>query len=398
MRVAFLDSRFAVHYGAQRSLLTLLAGLDRSRVQPLVLTTGEGAFATAARAAHLDVVILPLGKRANVFGGRVQSYGPTGKLLLGIDLLRFFVRAVQWLRAHRIDAAYANDLRSLLLIGPAARVLGLPVIWYVREDRRLGRLQGIGARLATQIITIADGVRAAFTPVELARHSRKFTTIYTGFDTARYATTAEVRAAVRAQLGLPSAAPVVGLVGCITPRKGHDLLVDAAPLILMEKPDTHFLFIGAATPESAHYEAQLRERIQYLGLGARVHWAGYHEDVAPLYGALDLLALPSRSEGLPRTLIEALAAGLPVVASDVGGVREILTSPAYGCVVGPDDSSQLARAICRMLDAPNCAAERCAFVRDRFSIAAYVNGFTRVTLSVFERDTAARPRQLAKSA
>jgi glycosyltransferase involved in cell wall biosynthesis len=381
MRVAFLDSRFGLHYGAQRSLLTLLEGLDRSSVQPVVLTTGEGAFAAAARAAQLDVVILPLGRRANVFGERIQSYGPMGKLLLAIDLLRFFVRAVQWLRAHRIDAAYANDLRSLLLIGPAARLLGLPVIWYVREDRRLGRLQGFGARLATHIITIANGVRGAFTPDELRYHSTKFATIYTGFDTARYALTRGARAAMRAHLGLPSAAPVVGLVGCVTPRKGHDLLVDAAPLILREKPDTHFLFIGAATTESTHYEAALRERIQELGLGARVHWVGYHEDVAPLYCALDLLVLPSRSEGLPRTVIEALAAGVPVVASNVGGNREILTNNELGDILEENTAAALAGAVIARLDRPEDSSShafRIASVARRFSIANYVSRFTSI--------------------
>jgi glycosyltransferase involved in cell wall biosynthesis len=387
LRVAFFDARYKSFYGAQHSLRTLVTNSDPERILPLVVTTAEGELAGAFREVGAQVRILPLASDANVFGGQVLRYTTLQKTRMLGGVASFTLRALRWLRAERIDVVYANDLRSLLLVGPAARLLGLPVVWYVREDRRLGRVQPLGARLADRILMIADSVRSAFTEEELARHAGKFTTLHTGFDVSRYEAPRERGFALRAQLGLPPRASVVGLVGSITERKGHDLLVGAAPAIVAAHPETRFLLVGDVPAGQEAYRNRVQAEIRALGLERHFAWLGYTPDVAASYAAMDLLVLPSRSEGLPRTLVEALASGLPVVASDVGGVREILTEPVLGDVMPDNTSWHLAQGVCARLARPEACEDRSvrsARIADRFSIPAYVRGFEEIVRSLFD--------------
>jgi L-malate glycosyltransferase len=381
VRVAFFDARSHSFYGAQISMRTIVTNVDRACIQPVVITTADDALASGFREAGVDVQVLPLGARANVFGGEALRGSLISKLRRGVDVLSFMVRLRTWLREEHVDVLYANDLRSLLLGGLPARILGLKVLWYVREDRRLGVFQHVGVRLAHRIVTIADGVRRAFTPRELARHEDRFVTLMTGFDVGRYAHDKDARKAIRRSLSIPAEARVIGLVGSLTARKGHDLLVAAAKRIVAEHPATHFLFVGSSPKGQPAFADGIRADISAAGLDSRIHWLGYTDNVAGAYSAMDLLVLPSRSEGLPRTVIEALAAGLRVVASDAGGTGEILTQPDLGEVLAANEAECIAEAVIRALAKPATAEDaqlRHDYVRDRFSVDAFVRGFAEI--------------------
>lgn len=383
LRMVCVDARPNSFYGAQRSLCTLVANLDACRIRPIVLTTADGDLARGFRSAGADVRILPAGSVLNVFGGGVFRYPFRHKLLLGAALARFWARFLVFLVRERIDLVYANDLRSLLLAGPVARLLRRPVIWYVRETHRVGRLQAVGARLADRIILIADDVIAAFTAEERSRFARKFVTVRTGFDLPASRFDPDLRARRRAELGIPQDAPVIGLVGSIHPRKGHDVLVEAAPAILEAHPDVRFLVVGAAPAEQADFERQLRSRAEELGVASAFVWAGYASDASSSYAAMDVLVLPSRMEGLPRVVIEGLGFGLPVVATDVGGTREILVEPWLGILLSELSPGALSSALVGVLRwGSGDAMRRAEFVERHFSVASYVGCFTRVAESL----------------
>ncbi len=182
----------------------------------------------------------------------------------------------------------------------------------------------------------AEGARLGVVPPSKAR------VVPNGIDPRRYA---EPRggAALRAQLGIPAGAPLVGTVGLLNDAKGHDVLVEAAARL---PADTHVLIVGHGEREGA-----LVERAARLGLGARLHLPGWRDDLAAVHDALDVFVLPSRWEGLPYALLEALAAGLPAIATDVNGSRDILrASPEAGLIVPREDVEALAAAIARVLD------------------------------------------------
>ena len=175
----------------------------------------------------------------------------------------------------------------------------------------------------------------------------------------------------RGWLDLPADVPVVGIVGRLVPIKNHVLFIEAARQVLLERPDVVFAIAG---------DGELRAMLEaeaHRALGERVRFLGWVFDLALLYAALDVVVLTSLNEGTPVALIEAMAAGRPVVATDVGGVAEVVRDDAKGMLVPSGDAEAIAQAVLRSLQAgtvrrrhptpPPVAAER--FSADRMAEA-----------------------------
>ena len=155
----------------------------------------------------------------------------------------------------------------------------------------------------------------------------------------------------RGWLDLPAGVPVVGIVGRLVPIKNHVLFIEAARQVLLERPDVVFAIAG---------DGELRAMLEteaHRVLGDRVRFLGWVFDLGLLYSALDVVVLTSLNEGTPVALIEALAAGRPVVATDVGGVSEVVHDDANGALVASGDAEAVARAVLGSLEAPDAAAE-----------------------------------------
>lgn len=165
------------------------------------------------------------------------------------------------------------------------------------------------------------------------------------------------------QLGLPESVRLMGAVGRLVPIKDLTTLLDAMARLKTRMPDLHLALVGDGESATA-----LRELARSLGIGSRVLFVGWQQDLRSVYGGLDLVVLSSRNEGTPVSLIEALAAGRPVVATAVGGVPEVLEQGSLGRLVPAGDSPSLAEAICQSLADPQppSATQRQAVV-DRFS-------------------------------
>ena len=158
------------------------------------------------------------------------------------------------------------------------------------------------------------------------------------------------RSDARRALLLDATRPVVGLIGRITEQKGQDDFVEAALAIAVERPEPLFVMVGFA--EDAELQQRLRQKIAVFGLSDRIRFLGNRDDMASVYAALDLVVAPSRWEGFGMMLIEAMAAGRPIVATRVGAIPEIVRDRRTGVLVEPRDAQALARAITGMLDDP----------------------------------------------
>ncbi len=155
----------------------------------------------------------------------------------------------------------------------------------------------------------------------------------------------------RGWLDLPADVPVVGIVGRLVPIKNHVLFIEAARQVLLERPDVVFAIAG---------DGELRAMLEaeaHRALGERVRFLGWVFDLALLYAALDVVVLTSLNEGTPVALIEAMAAGRPVVATDVGGVAEVVRDDAKGMLVPSGDAEAIAQAVLRSLQARDGATK-----------------------------------------
>lgn len=194
--------------------------------------------------------------------------------------------------------------------------------------------------------------------------------IYNGVDTTAYhPASREERAAARALLGIPVGDTVLMAVGSLKPLKGIDGLLRAAAPMLRAEASARLVLIGEG-PDRAGLEALATE----LGIGARVLFAGLRDDVDVMLRAADLLVLPSHTEALPTVIIEAMASGLPVVATRVGGVPELVEPDRSALVVVPGDEAALRAAIDRVLADPALraalGARGRAIAEERFRIEA----------------------------
>ena len=188
---------------------------------------------------------------------------------------------------------------------------------------------------------------------------------------ARNGGRAALRAAARRELGLAEGARVVGGVGLLNDAKGFDVLVAAAPLL---PPDVAVLVVGHGERDD-----ELRRQAESLGVGERVRFTGWRDDLPRLHAAMDVFALPSRWEGLPYALLEALASGLPCVSTDVNGSRDVLAAePPCGLLVPREDPPALAAALTRLLDDAPLRQRLSALgpqrVRSAFTVDGMVDG------------------------
>jgi glycosyltransferase involved in cell wall biosynthesis len=182
---------------------------------------------------------------------------------------------------------------------------------------------------------------------------------------------------LREEYGLPAEGPIVGVVARLEPEKGHPTLLEAWPLVLAAVPDATLLVVGEGSRREA-LEAMSHE----LGIAGRVVFTGRRDDVPAVTAALDVAVLPSYREALGLTILEAMALSRPVVASNVGGIPEMIEDGVTGLLVPPRDAESLATAIVRLLRdhplADMLARAGHDLVHERFCIELMVDAVERI--------------------
>jgi glycosyltransferase involved in cell wall biosynthesis len=367
--------------------------LDTDRYDPLFLSPAEGILPQKFRDAGIPVEVVPIHPMVNVFGGGFFKYGPLGKLVTFYHIIRYNFRIRKWLKEKDIDLVFCNGMRSVFYLGWAARLAKVPTIWFhQRGFSRSHWMSPLDLRVANRILVIAKECQNIFSEKDQKRFARKIVEFHHGFVFNTISKEEQVRfhREVREELHLEPDSILVGLVAAFHERKGHDLLIEAAPSLLEAFPKIRFLFIGDTSSSGNVYEQKIRTMLSERGLEKVFIWTGFRSDMPRIYSALEAVVLPSRMEGMPNTLIEALGYGIPVVATEVGGVRSIIRENVHGRVIPVDDSAALAGAIREVIeenrDAPDGPAElRSQFSRNTFSIENCVERFDQQVHSVLSK-------------
>lgn len=274
-------------------------------------------------------------------------------------------RAYHVVKAHGITLlqshSYKGHLLSLLL-RPLTR---LPWIAFAHgwtdEDRRIrlyNRLDFRLLRYPDRVVAVSDSVRRRLEATGVP--SSRITVIPNAVEIDAGERRADA-AGWRGSLGIPAGTPVLSVIGRLSPEKGQDVFLEACRLAAQKECKFVGVFVGEGP-----WEKELRARAKALGLESRVRFAGYCQDVAPVYAASDVIVIPSRSEGLPNVLLEAMALGTPVIATGVGGIREVIQDGTNGRLVPSEDPVKMADAICPLL---GNAEERAFFARNAVATA-----------------------------
>ncbi len=368
--------------GAERCLLDLVAHLDRTRFEPLVVLPWRGPLEEELKrkAIAYRVCFLPrwIPSRRHSSPKYIANYlrGLRARLWSLLSLIE----------REKIDLVYTNT--STLLEGAlAAKRARLPHVWHIHEhlrdndDLRLflpaSWIDRITAALSDRIITPSQALAKSRFP-----NLSKVRVIPNGVDLKRFS--AGDGARIRSILGLSPQTPVVTFIGSISPRKDPLTFVRAASLVHRSHPETCFLLAGASFDPGL--EKQIRALIQDTGMKNSFHLLGFRSDIADLLAAATVHVSTSRQESFGRTLIEAMAAKKPIVATHCGGPEEVVAHGETGFVVPSQNPKALAEAILTLLKNPEKAKAMGEAGRRRaeeyFSLETYIINVSNALVEV----------------
>lgn len=345
--------------GAQEVVRTLAAYLIEHGSPTVVCTLRDGPLRSEIEGMGITVEVLP---------GRNHSFLSLPKFLKEIAGIRKGL--IHLVRKYDIDVVQTHLLRGLDFLVASLKLSfpNLLVFWTVHNyqfELRADQLPGhrwllapkkyihnlLYRRVSDRIngfIAVSDEVEEAIRQtIRVDQH--RITTIRNGVDVRRYQRNVD-RMAIRASLGLEEEDQVMILVGTLKEQKGHTYLIQAAAPIIAQNNNLHILF-----PGDGPRRASLQQQVQQLGLEKHIHFLGSRKDIPDLLAASDYFVLPSLWEGLPMALIEAMAGGLPVIATCVSGSQQVVVPGETGLLVPPGDVDQLRQAMAEMITHPERA-------------------------------------------
>jgi L-malate glycosyltransferase len=352
--------------GGERILLKLAALLPQYGYRASVLTFWAHPESAALQSPPCPIFVLPL----------QRTYDLTA-LRAGLDLRRF-------LKEQRVQIVQTFFESSDIWAGFVTKAASDAKLIWSRRDMGIlrGRKHSVAYRLMSglpdRVFAVSEQVRQHCIEVDGIDPSRVHT-IYNGLDLADWGNIAQ-----------PARRPgefVVTTVGNIRRVKGHDIFIKAAAVVVSQLPDASFSIAGEVLEPD--YFAELQTMIRELDLSHRFHFVGGITNLREYLSTADIFVLPSRSEGFSNAIVEAMAASLPVVATDVGGNAEAVRDGVSGIIIPSEDIAGLAAAIIRLVSDPlqarKMGAEGRRLAAERFTTNAMMSQITRVYASLLNK-------------
>lgn len=322
--------------GTEKHVIRLASGLRRRGYETgIALIFREGILSEEARHEGIPLVSFETGNMWN---------------------LKTFFQIFNWLHSNPMDILHTYLFGFHLFVGLPARLSGVPILLSSRRGRAVGHwekrrhrwVEKLGNFFVDQVTCCSEEsqrwvLRHEHLPPEKVR------VIHNGIDLKDLAARAHP-SMIRQEWRIPKEAFLVGTVANFSPEKGYSYLLEAAELILKKKSNTWFLFVG-----SGPLEAEIKKRVQGMEGGKRIIFTGSRHDIPDLIGAMDVFVLASVIEGFPNVLLEAMGMAEPVVATEVGGIPELIDPGETGLLVPPKDGRALSEAVLSLLEDRNKA-------------------------------------------
>lgn len=324
--------------GVETVLLNLLGKLDRTDFDPLIVTGGKGSFSKALEQAGI--------RHCHI---RPVRSNEAGFMRVLLNFFPNLIRIGRILGKEKPDLIHDVTPDGLVYLSPAASLARAPLLWQPhvpwQQIRRRGRIfQKIGARIKLDfILFVSEFARKSYSsfplpPWEIVPNSVDLK-----------APTQEERRSLRRKYQFPKNSQLVGLVARIVPGKGHEEFIQAVAHLRRPGQNLRFLIIGDPHIDPP-FTGKLRKMIRELGLEGIVRFTGFLSPPGDFMSCLDLLVLPSRSEMQGMVLLEAMALGVPVVASNIEAISELITDRETGLLFPPGNMEFLSKAILNLLE------------------------------------------------
>jgi glycosyltransferase involved in cell wall biosynthesis len=344
--------------GSETLLLDLLRYVDRSQFTPVIWCNGKEMHKAVVEAGY------------PAYRSEFEYYGMQGSPPFNLrNYKRLVSEGIQIVRKHGIRLIHSNSGAPTQWLLPVARGEQLPLVTHLHIDYQLRSRYLLGLHQATRIVGVSADVVADFRDDGVPEE--RLAVIYNGIDECRLKP--QTNSDMRERLGIRRDAVVVGTVGSLIPRKGHDILIRAFGIVAHQIPEG-ILLITSDGPERKKLEHLAGE----MGIRDRIRFLGYVDDIAALYrDCFNILALASRADAFGLVIAEAGLFGIPTVATSVGGIPEVIDNGNTGLLVPPENPEAFAAALVRLIESPE--------TRSRFGASARERAHLRFTASSMAR-------------
>jgi glycosyltransferase involved in cell wall biosynthesis len=345
--------------GGQWSLYYLIKYLNKDSFHPFVLCPEEGELSEKMRGAGAEVTYLDV--------GRIRYLNPF-----------ILKKIVSIIKEKNIDLIHTDSSTETFYACIAAKVMKIPLIWHIRVSEREWFLDRLLSMLCTRLILVADAIRPRFKWLE---NSEKIVVVHNGIDLEEFDALPAI-SLMREELNLSRDTVLLGCIGRIEKQKGQEYLISAMELIGAAR----LILVGSAEEK---YLNRVKTLCKELGISKRIVFIPFRDDIPSLLKAIDILVLPSLTEGFSRIILEAMAANKPVVATNVGGNTTAVIDGETGYIVPPRDSFALATWINKLAGNKKKRATMGQAGRERveecFTVQRYVGGVQNVYWDIFSK-------------
>ena len=349
--------------GGEHSFLDLLSCLP-SLWKPIAVVPEIGELAVRLQKKSVKTEVIPL---------------PALRPWLIYQIISCFVAFIAVCKRYQPDLIYANGSRAAFYACMIGRILRLPVVWHCRIINNDKYLDFLLSRLSRRIVVNSQATAKRFKE----RFQTKVTVVYNGID---------LQYLKENRLKKPDLIrddwKIILVVARISKWKRHDLVLSAFELIAKSNPEVHLVCVGGKDASEPRWWTYLEQMTKHSRFSDRIHWMGQVDDVRPWYRKAHVLVLPSENEPFGRVLVEALACGIPVVATSGGGIPEIVRNGIDGILVSDGKSDDIADGILKILNDKILRKKFSASGKQRaedFSIELHINQMTKIFQEVIEK-------------
>jgi glycosyltransferase involved in cell wall biosynthesis len=337
--------------GNLRTLSYILKLIDRARFNPVLVTPFESEFTQKVVEQGFDLNVVKPPERLRRYGGKCLNDSLWGKFLTLLEMIPYNVALWRVIKEKKIDVIYCNCIRAVISIGFAAKLSRTPIMLYIKGELQNKILDPIGFAVADKIFFFCEANKNDKYPRLIKKFTNKIGILKIGLDLDMiFKIENRDKTRLLCEWSIDCKRINIAYAGLLNPLKGVHYLLEAMSTVVRTFPDAMLYIIGDyVIDEHRNYKDELIDLIKKNNLQNNVVFTGWRTDALDLVSLMDILVHPSLSEGFGRAVLEAMALGKAVVASKVGGLREIIRDGKNGFLVEPGNSQELVQKLMLLL-------------------------------------------------
>ena len=343
--------------GGEYCLLNLMLNLDKKKFKPVLLLQEPGPLSEAAQKNNIETCFIKMA------GWRKLMHMP-------FNYIKTLGKIKKLVKEKKIDLIHSNTFRINPYAVLSAQSNNIPCISHIRWFTKKDHIKKFMVDKATVVITMSDYMASFF-----KGSKAKVKTIYDGIDVLKFQANDQIRNNVRKEFGIKEGEKLVGMVAQLTPRKGHKDFIQASLSVSKEHPNAKFIIAGGAILDKQLGIKDLKNFAKKIG-AKNIIFTGHRDDTEDIFRALDIFVLPSHIEPFGLVVLEAMACGVPVIATRSGGLQEIINEGNDGLLIPVNSPGAIAEKISYLLKndtiAKKLSENARKTVEKRFSVIHYV--------------------------